>query len=85
MEANLLAAEPTALALGELEHGYDDQQPEAEARENSGKEADVDRSRSVRFSKRAASIALVGLVVAQLVWMALLVYGAYTALVWLPL
>jgi hypothetical protein len=32
----------------------------------------------------AIAIALVALVVAQLLWIALLVYGAYLARVWLP-
>ena len=86
MEANLLAAEPSALALGELEQGYGDQQPEADAREDSGKEAGVDGSPVVGFLIRPASITLIAAVaVAQLVWVALLVYGAYSAAVWLPL
>ena len=41
MEANLLAVEPSALALGELQHSYGDQQPEADAREKHGQEAGV--------------------------------------------
>ena len=69
MEANLLTAESSALALGELKQGYGDQQPKADARNDSGK----------------GRIALVALVVAQLLWVALLVYGAYSAAVWLPL
>ena len=89
MEANLLAAEPSALALGELQHGYSDQQPQADAREkhgNEAKEAGVDGSPMLGFLTRPASIALVAAVaVAQLVWVALLVYGAYSAAVWLPL
>ena len=40
----------------------------------------------VGFLIRPASVALVAAVaVAQLVWVALLVYGAYSAAVWLPL
>jgi hypothetical protein len=85
MEANLLTAEPTALALGELEQGYGDHQPEADAREDSGKEADVGGSPVRGFPVRPASIALAAVVVAQLLWVALLVYGAYSAVVWLPL
>ena len=89
METNLLAAEPSALALGELQHGYSDQQPQADAREQHGnetKEAGVDGSPMLGFLLRPASIALVAAVaVAQLVWVALLVYGAYWAAVWLPL
>ena len=86
MEANLLAAEPSALALGELQHGYGDQQPEADARENSGKKAGVEGQSIVGFLIHPASIALVAAVAAaQLAWVALLVYGAYSAAVWLPL
>ena len=89
MEANLLAAEPSALALGELQHGYGDQQPEADAREERRKEASVeagvDGSPVGGSLIRLASIALVAAVaVAQLLWVALLVYGAYSAAVWLP-
>ncbi len=86
MEANLLAVEPSALALGELQHGYSDQQPQADAREKHGKEAGVDGSPMLKFLMRLASVALVAAVaVVQLVWVALLVYGAYSAAVWLPL
>ena len=89
MEANLLAAEPTALALGELQHRYSDQQPQADAGEKHGKEAkeaDVDGSPMLGFLMRPASIGLVATVaVVQLVRVALLVYGAYSAAVWLPL
>lgn len=86
MEANLLAVEPSALALGELQHGYGDQQPEADAGEKQGQEAGADGSPMLGFLVRPASIALVGAVaVAQLAWVALLVYGAYSAAVWLPL
>ena len=86
MEANLLAVEPSALALGELQHGYGDQQPDADAREKRGKKAGVDGSPMLGFLIRPASISLVTVVVAaQLLWVALLVYGAYSAAVWLPL
>ena len=110
MEANLLAAvEPSALALGELQHGYGDQQPEADAREKQGQEAGADGANpkaleleALRLLKEAgyevrnqtmlgflirpASVALIAAVAAaQLVWVALLVYGAYSAAVWLPL
>jgi hypothetical protein len=83
MEANLLAAEPTALALGELEHGYGEHQPEADASENSGKEADVGRRAAGGFPIHRASIALVAVV--QLLWIGLLVYGTYLAVEWFPL
>ena len=86
MEANLLAVEPSALPLGELQHGYGDQQPEADAREKQGQEAGADGSPMLGFLMRPASIGLVATVaVVQLVWVALLVYGAYSAAVWLPL
>ena len=77
MEANLLAAvEPSALALGELQHGYGDQQPEADAREKHGHEAGADGSPMLGFLIRPASVALIAAVAAaQLVWVALLVYG----------
>ena len=86
MEANLLAVEPSALALGELQQGYGDQQPEDDARKEHGKEAGVDGSPMLGFLIRPASISLVTVVVAaQLLWVALLSYGAYWAAVWLPL
>jgi len=86
MDANLLAAEPTALALGELEKRYDDHQVDAGAHEDNGKEDEVDGSPGGGFPLHAASlgIGLAALVVAQLVWVALLVYGAYSAVAWLP-
>ena len=85
MDANLLAAEPTALALGELEKRYDDHQSDAGAHEDKGNEAEVDGSPG-GFPVHAASlgIGVAALVVAQLVWVALLVYGAYSAVAWLP-
>ena len=82
MEANLLAAEPSALALRERKQRYDEQQPEADARENGGKEADVERTRS-GFPIRAATIPLLAVAFAQVLWVALLGYGAYTAVEWL--
>ncbi len=85
MEANLLTAEPSALPLVELQQGYGDQEPEADACEERGKDAGVEGSSMVVFPIRPTSIALAALVVAQLVWVALLVYGAYLAAVWLPL
>lgn len=86
MDANPLVAEPTVLALGELEERYDDHQSDAEAHEDKGKEAEVDGSSGGRSPVHAASIgiAVAALVVAQLVWVALLVYGAYLALARLP-
>jgi hypothetical protein len=86
MDANLLAAEPTALALGELEKRFGDHQLDARAHEDNGKEAEVDGSPGGASPVHAASIsiALAALVVAQLVWVALLVYGAYLAVAWLP-
>jgi len=82
MEANLLAAEPSALALPERKHDHDERQPEAEARENGGKEADVERTRS-GFPIRAATIAILAVGLVQVLWAALLAYGAYTAVEWL--
>ena len=86
MDANLLAAEPTALALGELEKRFDDHRLDAGAHEDNGKEAEVDGSPGGGFPVHVATIgiALAALVVAQLVWVALLVYGAYLAVAWLP-
>ena len=85
MDANLLAAEPTALALGELEKRFGDHQLDARAHEDNGKEAEVDGSPG-GFPVHAASIriAVAALVVAQLAWVALLVYGAYLTVAWLP-
>ena len=83
MEANLLAAEPRDLALRERKQGYDEQQPETEARENGGKEADVERTRRGGFPIRAATIAILAVGLVQVLWAALLAYGAYTAVEWL--
>ena len=51
-----------------------------------GKETDVTARRGGGFNvgPAIASAALVPLVVAQLLWIALLVYGAYLAVGWLP-
>ena len=83
MEANLLAAEPSALALHEFNQGCDEQQPEAEARENGGKEADFERAKRGGFPIRAATIAILAVGLVQVLWAALLAYGAYTAVEWL--
>lgn len=84
MEANLLAAEPLALGLGELERGGGDQQPEADAREEHGKQAAVELTPLVGVLIHPVSISLV-VVVTQLLWVALLVYAAYWAAVQLSL
>ena len=83
MEANLLAAEPSALALPERKHDHDERQPEAEARENGGKEADVDGTTRGGFRRRAATISFLALGLMQVLWLALLGYGAYAAVAWL--
>ena len=83
MEANLLTAEPLALGLGELQHGDGDTQPEADAREEHGKQAEVELSPLVGVLSHPVSISLV--VVVQLLWAALLVYAAYWAAVQLSL
>jgi hypothetical protein len=83
MEANLLAAEPSALALPERKHDHDERQPEAEARENGGKEADFERAKRGGFPIRAATIAILAVGLVQVLWAALLAYGAYTAVEWL--
>jgi len=84
MEANLLAAEPSALALRERKQRYDEQQPEADARENGGEEADVNCTTRGGFPIRATTIAVLAVGIAQVLWVALLGYGAYTAVEWLP-
>ena len=83
MEANLLAAEPSALALHEFNQGCDEQQPEAEARENGGKQADVEGTTRGGFRRRAATISFLALGLMQVLWVALLGYGAYAAVTWL--
>lgn len=83
MEANLLGAEPSAVALGQRVCGNGDQQPEGEARDQSGHEADVDSSGSGSVLTDRASMSL--LAVGQLVWLALLAYGGYWVAMWLPL
>ena len=72
MEANLLGAEPSAIALGQRLCGNGVQQPEIEARDESGYDVDSCGSSSVLTDRASISV----LVVAQLIWLAVLVYGA---------
>ena len=85
MEANLLAAEPSARALRERKHGGEQEKPEDQARDYTGKEAGVERSPVSRFHRRLASMSLVVVGVVQVLWVALLAYVAYSAVMWLPL
>jgi hypothetical protein len=82
MEGDLLGADPSALLLGEREYGDGHQEPEAQTRDESGHQADVHFSGS-RSLLTATLITVVAVV--QLVWVALLVYGAYWVAVRLPL
>ena len=63
MEANLLAAEPSARGLRERKHGGEQEQPEDQARDYTGEEAGVERSPVRRFHRRLASMSLVVLAV----------------------
>ena len=83
MEANLLAAEPSARGLRERKHGGEQEQPEHQARDYTGEEAGVERSPVRRFHRRLASMSLVVLAVVQVMWIALLAYAAYSAVIFL--
>ena len=65
---------PSALALGQRQHGSGNQQPEGKASDENGHQADVHLSEP-RSLLAAASISLVAVV--QLLWVALLLYGTY--------
>ena len=81
MEANLLAAEPSALELRERKHGGDQEHPKREAGDGTGKEPGVERSPVSRFHRRLASMSLVAVAVVQVLWIALLICVAYFAAV----
>jgi hypothetical protein len=86
MESNVMAAEPSALALLEREHSGEQQQPESQAHDEAGKNAGVERSPLTRSIERLASMTVVAsIALLQLFWGALLAYVAYSAIVWLPL
>jgi hypothetical protein len=86
MESNVMAAQPSALALREREHGGEQQQPENQAPHKDGKNAGVERSSMRGSIERLASMAVVALVaLVQLLWGAVLAYVAYSAIVGLPL
>ena len=85
MEANLLGAQPSAIALDQRVYGSGDPQP-ADATQQGAKKTERS-SRSIRGSiHRAGTLLLVGgVTVAQLVWVALLGYGLYWIGARLPL
>jgi len=86
MEANLLGAQPGAIALDQRVHGNGYPQPTADATQQGAKKTERS-SRSIRGSiHRAGTLLLVGgVTVAQLVWVALLGYGLYWIGARLPL
>jgi hypothetical protein len=86
MEANLLGAQPSAIALDQRVHGNGYPQPAADATEQ-GAEKTERSSRLISGSiHRAGTLLLVcGVTVAQLVWVALLGYGLYWVGTRLPL
>ena len=79
MEANLLGAEPSAIALDQRVYGNGYPQPAADGPEQGGEETERRPSRLISgLIHRAGTLLLVGgVTVAQLVWVALLAYGAY--------
>ena len=83
MAARLPGAELPATALDQRPHGENDQQPEADAEHQSGQPADSGSPRSSSRLTHRVSMSI--LVVAQLVWIALLAYGAYRIGLRLPL
>ena len=78
MEANLLGAQPSAIALDQRVYGNGYPQPAADAPQQGAEETER-RSRSISGPiHRAGTLLLVGgVTVAQLVWVALLGYGLY--------
>ena len=78
MEANLLGAPPTA-ALRQPAYGKGDQQPSIDGPQHGAQEPEAESFRPIsRPIHRAGSLLLVaGVAVAQVVWVALLAYGAY--------
>lgn len=70
----------SALALPQGQRGSGNQHPEGKASDENGHQSDVHPSEPRRLLT-AASISLVAVV--QLLWVALLVYGAYWVAAWL--
>lgn len=83
MEANLLAAQPLARELGEYDRGGEHQEPQDDARDDRGEEPGVESARVGGIPRRLATMSLLALVVVQLLWVALLAYLGYSAVVWL--
>ena len=79
MEANLLGAEPGAIALDQRVYGNGYPQPAADGPQEGGEETERSPSRLISgLIHRVGTLLLVGgVTVAQLVWVALLAYGAY--------
>ena len=76
MEAHLLGAEPSAHALNQPADDEGDQQPASEAHEQGDQQSHVETYGSGRRVIHQPGISI--LVVAQLVWLALLAYGTYS-------
>ena len=79
MEANLLGAEPSAIALDQRTYGHGYPQPAADGPQQRGGETIRGPSRLTSgLIHRGGTLLLVGgVTVAQLVWVALLAYGVY--------
>ena len=79
MEANLLGAEPSAIALDKRAYGNGYPQPAADGPQQGGEETERSPSRLISGQiHRLGTLLLVGgVTVAQLVWVALLAYGVY--------
>ena len=79
MEANLLGAEPSAIALDQRTYGHGHPQPAADGPQQRGGETERGLSRLTSgLIHRGGTLLLVGgVTVAQLVWVALLAYGVY--------
>ena len=84
MEANLLGAQPSAIALDQRVYGNGYPQPAADAPQQGADETESSRSISGPIH-RAETLLLFGVTVAQLVWVALLGYGLYWIWGQLPL
>ena len=79
MEANLLGAQPSAATLRKPGYGDCDQQPRVDGPQQGNQETEPESLRLIGgLIHRVGTLLLVGgVIVAQLVWVALLAYGAY--------
>ena len=87
MEATLLGAEPSAQALHQPLRGESDQhRPRSDGRQQDDQQTDVESSGSGGLIQRASTqLLVVGVGIAQLIWVAALGYATYSIWQRLPL